>query len=107
MALPAEHTVPATNYVIVVDENNSILYANFELVSGMDAKNIHLLDVVDSQQQNLLRLVGQAFETPNKPVEGETVFRNQNLNVKVLHVGETAEMNRTLIMFYPNPGINA
>ncbi len=97
--------VPGNEYVIVVDENNNILYANFELAGGGDAKNIHLLDVVDSQQQNLLRLVGQAFETPNQPVEGETVFRNQSLNVKVLHVGETSEMNRTLIMFYPKPGI--
>ena len=98
--------VPGSEYIIVVDENNNILYVNFELAGGADAKNIHLLDVVDSQQQNLLRLVGQAFETPNQPVEGETVFRNQNLNVKVLHVGETSEMNRTLIMFYPKPGIN-
>ncbi len=98
--------VPGNEYIIVVDENNNILYANFELAGGMDAKNIHLLDVVDSQQQTLLRLVGQAFDTPGRPVEGETVFRNQNLNVKVLHVGETSEMNRTLIMFYPKPGIN-
>lgn len=98
--------VPSTNYVIVVDENNSILYANFELTSGMDVKNIHLLDVVDSQQQTLLRLVGQAFETPDQAVEGETVFKNQNFNVKVLHVGQTAETNRTLILFYPKAEIS-
>jgi len=98
--------VPGNNYVIVVDENNSILYANFELTQGMDAKNIHLLDVVDSQQQTLLRLVGQAFEMPDQPVEGEAVFKNQNLNVKVLHVGQTAETNRTLILFYPKAGIS-
>jgi len=64
-----------------------------------------LLDVVDSQQQNLLRLVGQAFETPDQSVEGETVFKNQNLNVKVLHVGESSGINRTLILFHPKPGI--
>jgi len=29
--------VPPTNFVIVVDENNSILYANFELAGGMPA----------------------------------------------------------------------
>lgn len=98
--------VPGSEFVIVVDENNNILYANFELSGGVDAKNIHLLDVVDSQQQNLLRLVGQAFETPDQSVEGETVFRGQNLNVKILHVGETSEMNRTLIMFYPRTGVS-
>ncbi|HAN04133.1 MAG TPA: hypothetical protein DCQ25_02530, partial [Elusimicrobia bacterium] len=73
---------------------------------GMDAKNIHLLDVVDSQQQTLLRLVGQAFEMPDQPVEGEAVFKGQNLNVKVLHVGQTAETNRTLILFYPRAGVS-
>jgi HAMP domain-containing protein len=99
--------VPGNNYVIVVDENNNILYANFELAHGMDAKNIHLLDVVDSQQQNLLRLVGQAFETPDQSVEGETVFKDQELNVKVLHVGESSGINRTLILFYPKAGIQA
>ncbi len=97
--------IPSTNYVIVVDENNNILYANFEMASGVDVKNVHLLDVVDSQQQTLLRLVGQAFEMPEQPVEGETVFKNQNLNVKVLHVGQTAETNRTLILFYPKAGV--
>ena len=98
--------VPPTNYVIVVDENNSILYANFELAQGVDPKNIHLLDVVDSQQQTLLRLVGQAFEMPDKAVEGEAVFKNQNFNVKVLHVGQTAETNRTLIIFFPKQNLN-
>ena len=100
-------TVPSTNYVIVVDENNNILYANFELGAGMDAKNIHLLDVVDSQQQTLLRLVGQAFEAPDKMVEGEAVFKNRNQNVRILHVGQTAETNRTLILFSPRAENNA
>ncbi|HNW44236.1 MAG TPA: hypothetical protein PKI19_07005, partial [Elusimicrobiales bacterium] len=99
-------TVPSTNYVIVVDENNSILYANFELAGGEDAKSIHLLDVVDSQQQTLLRLVGQAFEMPDRPVEGEAVFKNKNHNVRILHVGQTAETNRTLILFYPKASLN-
>ena len=98
--------VPPTHYVIVVDENNSILYANFELASGGEAKNIHLLDVVDSQQQTLLRLVGQAFEAPDQTVEGEAAFKNQNFNVKVLHVGQTAETSRTLILFCPKAGIS-
>ena len=93
--------VPACNYVIVVDENNNILYANFELAGAKDSGHIHLLDVVESQQQTLLRLVGQAFETPDQSVEGETVFKNQTLNVKVLHIGESSGINRTLILFYP------
>jgi len=94
-------TIPLNQYVIVVDENNNVLYANFELAQGMDAKNIHLLDVVDSQQQNLLRIVGQAFDSPGSVVEGETVFKGENLSVKVLHIGDSSEVSRTLILFYP------
>ena len=93
--------VPRTERVIVVDENNTILYANFGLAGGTDAKNLHLLDVVDNQQQNLLRLVAQAFEAPGRAVEGETTIRGENLNAKVLHVGETGELNRTLILLSP------
>lgn len=95
----------AGQYVMVVDENNSILYANFELDAGMDSKNIHLLDVIDSQQQNLLRIVGNAFEEPDKLIEGETVFKNENMNVKVMHIEESSDVSRTLILFYPKSQI--
>lgn len=86
-------------YVIVVDENNTVLYANFEI--NNISSNLHLLDVVDSQQQTLLRLVGQAFENPGEIMEGETIFKGQNLAVKVVHIGDTPELNRTLILLYP------
>jgi len=93
--------IPLNQYVIIVDENNNVLYANFELSQGMDAKNIHLLDVVDSQQQNLLRLVGQAFDSPGTVIEGESLFKGKNFNVKIIHIGEGAEVSRTMILFYP------
>lgn len=93
--------IPLDQYVIIVDENNNILYANFELSQSMDAKNIHLLDVVDSQQQNLLRLVGQAFDSPGTVIEGESMFKGRNYNVKIIHIGEISEISRTLILFYP------
>ncbi|MBU2529456.1 MAG: hypothetical protein KKD35_00300 [Elusimicrobia bacterium] len=97
--------MPLGQYVMVVDENNSILYANFELESGMDAKNVHLLDVIDSQQQNLLRIVGSAFEEPDKLIEGETVFRGENMSVKVMHISEASDISRTLILFSPKAQI--
>jgi len=92
--------VPLNEYVIVVDENNNVLYANFEL-KNTESLQLHLLDVIDVEQQNLLRLVGQAFDNPGEVIEGETIFKGQNLSVKVVHVGTTSEMNRTLILFYP------
>lgn len=93
--------IPSNHYVVVVDENNNILYANFELAGGIDSKNIHLLDVVDSQQQSLLRLVGRAFEIPESVVEGETVFKGVTMNTRIIHVGEGGENSRTLIYFFP------
>lgn len=93
--------VPPNHYVMVVDENNNILYANFDLPGGIDAKNIHLLDVVDSQQQSLLRLVGRAFEMPGEVVEGETIFKGIAMNAKIIHTGEEKENGRTLIYFSP------
>lgn len=92
--------VPLNEYVIVVDENNNVLYANFEL-KNVENGPVHLLDVVDSQQQNLLRLVGQAFDTPGEIVEGETIFKGQSLSLKVIHIGDTPDLNRTLILFSP------
>ena len=97
--------MPNEQYVMVVDENNSILYANFKLDADMDSKNVHLLDVIDSQQQNLLRMVGNAFEEPDKLIEGETVFKNENMNVKVLHIEESSDVSRTLILFSPKSRI--
>lgn len=92
--------VPSDHYVIVVDENNNILYANFDISGAMDAKNIHLLDVVDSQQQSLLRLVGRAFDAPEAVIEGEAFFKGVNMDSKIIHVGE-GQNSRTLIYFAP------
>jgi len=93
--------VPRTEHIIVVDENNAILYANFKLEGGTDAQNLHLLDVVDNQQQNLLRLVARAFDAPGQLVDGETTFRGQDRDVRVLHVGGAGELKRTLIILSP------
>ncbi|MFH1619802.1 MAG: hypothetical protein ABIG11_07840 [bacterium] len=98
--------VPQGQHAIVVDEDNNVLYANFELSRGDPAQRLHLLDVVDSQQQNLLRLIGSALETPNQLVEGETIFKGENCWVKILHLDEGAETRRTLVLFVPKPGIS-
>lgn len=93
--------IPNGNNIVVVDENNNILYTNFELPAAANGNKVHLLDVVDTQQQTLLRLVGEAFEKPDVPINGETMFKGQMHDVKVLHVGQTADVSRTLIWFSP------
>ena len=93
--------VPESSHVIVVDENNNILYANFEIAAVAEGNKVHLLDVVDTQQQTLLRLVGDAFEKTDVPVSGETMFKGKMCELKVLHVGQTSDVSRTLILFSP------
>lgn len=93
--------VPGSSLVIVVDENNNILYTNFELAAVAEGNKVHLLDVVDTQQQTLLRLVGEAFEKADVPVSGETMFKGKMYDLKVLHVGQSVDVSRTLILFTP------
>lgn len=85
---------------IVVDEDNNVLFTNIAL-SGPVPERMHLLDVVDSQQQDLLRLVGVALERPNELVQGDTLFHSRECHVRIVHLGDEAGMRRTLIFFEP------
>ncbi|MBI4057388.1 MAG: hypothetical protein HY399_07590 [Elusimicrobia bacterium] len=87
---------------IVVDEDNNVLHTNFPLQGGSAiGSKLHLLDIVDSQQQDLLRLVGIALDRPNELVEGDTVFHAEPCHVRVLHLKGQGEIKRTLILFEP------
>lgn len=87
---------------IVVDEDNSVLYTNFPVTGTVAADGkLHLLDVIDSQQQDVLRLVGVALDRPNKVVEADTTFRGDPCHVKAVHLEEEGELRRTLILFEP------
>lgn len=88
---------------IVVDEDNSVLYTNFPLANQPADPNtrLHLLDVIDSQQQDVLRLVGVALDRPNQMVETDTMFRQEPCHVRAVHVEEEGELRRTVILFEP------
>jgi hypothetical protein len=105
--------VPKSHRAIVVDEDNSVLYTNFQLpvpsgittaseqgISQATAKP-HLLDVIDTQQQEVLRLIGIALDRPNQVVEADTTFRSEPCHVKAIHLEEDGELRRTLIVFEP------
>jgi hypothetical protein len=94
--------VAGKGQAIVMDEDNTVLYTNFELKpTGEGSQKVHLLDVVDTQQQELLRLVGQALEQPNELLSGETVFRGTPCAVRVMHLAGLGQHRRTLILFDP------
>ena len=92
--------VSKNHRAIVVDEDNSVLYTNFPVTGTVttDGK-LHLLDVIDSQQQDVLRLVGVALDRPNQVVEADTMFKSESCHVKAVHLEEEGELRRTLILF--------
>jgi len=94
--------VAKTHRAIVVDEDNSVLYTNFPVAATNDPNTrLHLLDVIDSQQQDVLRLVGVALDRPNQVVETDTLFRQEPCHVRAVHLEEEGELRRTLILFEP------
>lgn len=92
--------VSKSHRAIVVDEDNSVLYTNFPVTGTVttDGK-LHLLDVIDTQQQDVLRLVSVALDHPNQIKEADTVFRSEPCRVKAVHLDEDGETKRTLIIF--------
>ena len=94
------------DHAIVVDEDNNVLFTNFHLEMPPEGQKLHLLDVVDSQQQALLRLIGSALETPNQIVIGEGVFKGENCHMKILHMVSGADIRRTLLLFEPKANIS-
>ncbi len=94
--------VAKNHRAIVVDEDNSVLYTNFPIAGGASADGkLHLLDVIDSQQQDVLRLVTAALDKPNHLVEADTMFRSEPCHVRAVHLEEEGELRRTLILFEP------
>ncbi len=105
--------VPKAHRAIVVDEDNSVLYTNFQLsipsgIPTVSEKGVapamakpHLLDVIDTQQQEVLRLIGIALDRPNQVVEADTTFHSEPCHVKAIHLEEEGELRRTLILFEP------
>ncbi|MFH2204280.1 MAG: hypothetical protein ABIJ96_14265 [Elusimicrobiota bacterium] len=94
--------VTSEHRAIVVDEDNSVLFTNFPVQKQArpDAP-LHLLDVIDSQQQDVLRLVGVALDRPNQMVETDTMFQQEPHHVRAVHLEEEGELRRTLILFEP------
>lgn len=94
--------VSKTHKAIVVDEDNSVLYTNFPVAPTADPnQRMHLLDVIDNQQQDVLRLVGVALDRPNQVVETDTNFKGDACHVRAVHLEEEGELRRTLILFEP------
>ena len=99
-------TVPKGSRALVVDENNNILYTNFELNTSGD-KKVHLLDVFDGRQQDMIQVVGEALEHPGKVLRGTVVNKNVKCLVKAVQLPDDAGKNRMIVVLEPEKATGA
>lgn len=93
-------TVPKGSRAMVIDENNNILYTNFELkVPGKDT--VHLLDIFDGRQQEIIQVVGEALENPAKVLRGSVVNKDVQCLVKAVQLPDDAGKNRIVLVLEP------
>ena len=92
--------IPKGTRAIVVDENNNVLYTNFELKEPENRK-VHLLDIFDGRQQEIIQVVGEALENPTKVLRGSVVNANVKCVVKAVQLPDDAGKNRIVVVLEP------
>ena len=92
--------VPKGSRALVIDENNNVLYANFELaIPGKD--KIHLLDIFDGRQQEIIQVVGEAMDNPAKVLRGTVENKNVQCIVRAVQLPDDAGKNRIVLVLEP------
>jgi hypothetical protein len=84
---------------VVVDEDNNVLFANFPLKKLDPKQKLHLLDVIETSNKDVVKLVGMAMESSQKIVSANTVFKSEPVHVKVIQVEPKGRPKRILLVF--------
>ncbi len=92
--------VPKGTRALVVDENNNVLYTNFEMKIKEDRK-VHLLDIFDGRQQEIIQVVGEALEKPTKVLRGSVINKNVKCIVKAVQLPDDGGKNRIVVVLEP------
>lgn len=92
--------VPKGTRAIVVDENNNIMHANFELKINKEGP-IHLLDIFGGTQQDIVHIVGQAMDNPGKIFRARTQSGGRTFGIKALQLSSKGGVVRTIIILEP------
>lgn len=95
--------VPKGSRAIVVDENNNIMHTNFDLPLKKEGP-VHLLDLFGANQQEMMRVVGQAMENPGKIFRATTQSGGREFGIKTLQLTSKGGIIRTLIILEPLAG---
>ena len=93
-------TVPKGTRALVVDENNNVLYTNFELKATKKQK-VHLLDIFDGRQQEIIQVVGEALENPTKVLRGSVTNKDVKCTVRAVQLPDDAGKNRIIVVLDP------
>lgn len=92
--------VPKGARALVVDENNNVLYTNFELnIPGKE--KIHLLDIFDGRQKEIIQVVGEALENPTKVLRSSVDNKDVQYSVKAVQLPDDAGKNRIVVVLEP------
>lgn len=91
---------PEGGRAMVLDEDNNILYANVELDKAGKEK-IHLLDVFDGRQQEIIQVVGEALQTPGKVLRGSVVDKDVKYRVKAVQLPDDGGKHRVVLVLEP------
>ncbi len=97
-------TVPRGSRALVLDENNNILYTNFEMNINKEGP-IHLLDIFDGRQQKIIQVVGEAMDHPGKVLRGEIVSKDVSCQVKAVQLPDDAGKNRVILVLEPEKSL--
>lgn len=92
--------VPKGSRALVVDENNNVLYTNFEF-KATEKRKVHLLDIFDGRQQEIIQVVGEALENPTKVLRANIENQGVKCVVKALQLPDDAGKNRMIVVLEP------
>ncbi|MDR0292115.1 MAG: hypothetical protein LBI01_05050 [Elusimicrobium sp.] len=85
---------------VVVDSDNNIMFANFEINVKKDGP-LHLLDIFDGQQSEVITIIGKAMDTPGKVFKGETSVGDTKYVIKAVQLPAQDGELRTMIVLEP------
>lgn len=85
---------------IIVDSNNNVMFTNFELDVKKEGP-IHILDLFDSAQQDLIEIIGRAMDSPGKVLKKHIVSGGKKFEIRVSELPGLDKEARTMIVFEP------
>ncbi|WP_424246086.1 HAMP domain-containing protein [Elusimicrobium posterum] len=85
---------------IVVDQENNIMFANFEIDVKKDGP-LHLLDILDASQSQVIEVIGKAMDNPGKVYKGHYDMGKTKFDVRAVQLPSAQEKARTMIVLEP------